>query len=157
MQLRAETTARRLKTRDLRQNFQTFKSILNSGALFFSLDKDKKVIRISQVSDHDRSGVANWEIRAEKKTIEDPWHAAKISNLQKQSMFRGQIRDSQLSIQHSSITCTLLLHTRKKLISTRCLLATFHAHRVRYLYEFHLLVFLGIKCSREEILYPIRL
>ena len=55
MQLRAETTARRLKTRDLRQNFQTFKSILNSGALFFSLDKDKKVIRISQVSDHDRS------------------------------------------------------------------------------------------------------
>ena len=59
MQLRAETTARRLKTRALRQNFQTFKSILNSGALFFSLDKDKKVIRISQVSDHDRSGVAN--------------------------------------------------------------------------------------------------
>ena len=35
MQLRAETTARRLKTRALRQNFQTFKSILNSGALFF--------------------------------------------------------------------------------------------------------------------------
>ena len=37
MQLRAETTARRLKTRALRQNFQTFKSILNSGALFFFL------------------------------------------------------------------------------------------------------------------------
>jgi len=59
MQIRAETTAQRLKTRDLRQNFQIFKSILNSGALFFSLDKDKKVIRISQVSDHDRSGVAH--------------------------------------------------------------------------------------------------
>ena len=77
MQLRAETTARRLKTRDLRQTFQTFKSILNSGALFFSLDKDKKVIRISQVSDHDRSGVANvaekYAQRRRRSKTRDVW------------------------------------------------------------------------------------
>ena len=38
-------------------------------------------------------------------------------------MSRGQIRDNFLhNIRH-------LLHNRKKLISTRCLLATFHAHQ----------------------------
>ena len=136
MQIRAETKAHRLKTRELRQNFQTFKSILNSGALFFSLDKDKKVKRISQVSNHDRSGVAN--------VVE--------KYAQRRQHFARSPSKTRYNIRH-------LLHNRKKLISTRCLLATFHAHQslmVRYLFEFHFLVFLGMKCSRE-ILCPIRL